>query len=405
MNAPADLFLKGMIQVSIDKKVREWQEAGLLDEATGLRLVDYEHKRRAASEQHDHKPPVLVIVGSILLALSLFSFVAANWQAIPDLLKIGLFLLFMVGFYVFAERVRLKTPRYVTLLRVLGFVFFIATMAVIFTTYNLSGQLTLLFWIIFAMAVLHRILYEHVIFSMITAIAAFLAITNSFESIGLILIGIALIVTWVWFHFVDESLDRTFAWLTFYGLLNIFGQYIDYEGRLWPLWSLVILHVLLLFYRQQAAWQATYLFTAAVLSIGYLINVTESWLSQRPPSVIEATLLSVALVAVYLIHRRNDLLWVSFLAVIPFALFEDSGVLLAIIIEVIALTYLIRQDVTRQPTIFAFIYFLIVQMTIYFIYVWDRLDISLFFLIGALIVFALSLALWWRNRTRGDVTT
>lgn len=106
MNAPADLFLKGMIQVSIDKKVREWQEAGLLDEATGLRLVDYEHKRRAASEQHDHKPPVLVIVGSILLALSLFSFVAANWQAIPDLLKIGLFLLFMVGFYVFAERVR-----------------------------------------------------------------------------------------------------------------------------------------------------------------------------------------------------------------------------------------------------------------------------------------------------------
>jgi hypothetical protein len=133
--------------------------------------------------------------------------------------------------------------------------------------------------------------------------------------------------------------------------------------------------------------------------------VTESWLSQRPPSVIEATLLSVALVAVYLIHRRYDLLWVSFLAVIPFALFEDSGVLLAIIIEVIALAYLIRQDVTRQPTIFAFIYFLIVQMTIYFIYVWDRLDISLFFLIGALIVFALSLALWWRNRTRGDVTT
>ncbi|WP_230872898.1 DUF2157 domain-containing protein [Exiguobacterium sp. SRB7LM] len=394
-----------MIQVSIDKKVREWQEAGLLDEATGLRLVDYEHKRRAASEQHDHKPPVLVIVGSILLALSLFSFVAANWQAIPDLLKIGLFLLFMVGFYVFAERVRLKTPRYVTLLRVLGFVFFIATMAVIFTTYNLSGQLTLLFWIIFAMAVLHRVLYEHVFFSILAAITAFMAVTNSFEGIGLTLIAFGLIVTWAWFHFVDESLDRTFAWLTFYGLLNIFGQYIDYEGRLWPLWSLVILHALLLFYRKQAAWQATYLFIAAVLSIGYLINVIESWLSQRPPSVIEATLLSVALVAVYLIHRRNDLLWVSLLAVIPFALFEDSGVLLAIIIEVIALAYLIRQDVTRRPTIFAFIYFLIVQMTIYFIYVWDRLDISLFFLIGALIVFALSLALWWRNRTRGDVTT
>ncbi len=391
--------------MSIDKKVREWQEAGLLDEATGKRLVDYEHKQRAASGQHDHKPPVLVIVGSILLALSLFSFVAANWQAIPDLLKIGLFLIFMVGFYVFAERVRLKTPRYVTLLRVLGFVFFVATMAVIFTTYNLSGQLTFLFWILFTMAVLHRIIYEHIIFSVISAIAAFMAVTNSFESLGLTLIGFALIVTWVWFHFVEESLDRTFAWLTFYGILNIFGQYVDYEGRLWPLWSLVILHVLLLIYRKQAAWQAVYLFVAAILSIGYLVNVTESWLSQRPPSIIEATLLSIALVAVYLIHRRSDLMWVSLLAVIPFTLFEDSGVLLAVLIEVIALAYLVRQDMTRQRTIFAFIYFLVVQMTIYFIYVWDRLDISLFFLIGALIVFALSLGLWWRNRTRRDVTT
>ncbi|WP_214878893.1 DUF2157 domain-containing protein [Exiguobacterium sp. ERU653] len=394
-----------MIEVSIDKKVREWQEAGLLDESTGKRLVDYEHKQRAASERNNHKPPVLVIVGSILLALSLFSFVAANWQRIPDLLKIGLFLLFMVGFYVFAERVRLKTPRYVILLRVLGFVFFVATMAVIFTTYNLSGQLTLLFWILFTMAVLHRIMYEHVIFSIISAITAFMAVINSFEGIGLTLIGFALIVTWVWFHFVEESLDRTFAWLTFYGLFNIFGQYVDYEGRLWPLWSLVILHVLLLFYRKQAGWQSIYLFVAAVLSIGYLVNVTGSWLSQRPPSILEATLLSISFVAIYLIHRRNDLLWVSFLAVIPFALFEDSGVLLAVMIEVIALTYLVRQDMTRQPTIFAFIYFLVVQMTIYFIYVWDRLDVSLFFLIGALIVFALSLGLWWRNRTRKGVTT
>ena len=389
--------------MSIDKKVREWNEAGLIDEATGAKLVDYEHKKKAASEKNDHKPPVLVIVGSILLALSLFSFVAANWQAIPDLLKVGIFLLFMFGMYVSAERLRSKAPRYVTLFRVLGFSFFIATMAVIFTTYNLSGQLTLLFWVVFAMAVLHKLLYEHPIFTFIAAVSAFMANTNSFEGIGLTLILFGFVVTWVWFHFVPNSLDRIFAWLSFYGLLIMVGQYVDYEGRLWPLWALLTLHALLLFYREKATWQAMYIFVAAILSIGYLINVTESWLSQRPPSIIEATILSVALVASFLIHRRTDLLWVSFLAVIPFSLYEDTGILLAVLIEGIALAYLIRQDVTRKPTIFAFIYFLIVQMTIYFIYVWDRLDISLFFLIGALIVFALSLALWWRGRTRGDV--
>ncbi len=118
-------------------------------------------------------------------------------------------------------------------------------------------------------------------------------------------------------------------------------------------------------------------------------------------------MLTVVLVAVYLLHRRPDLMWVSLLAVIPFSLFEDSGILLAILLEVVALAYLVYQDHLLKPIVLAFIYFLLVQMTIYFIYVWDKLDISLFFLIGALIVFALSLALWWRSRsrTRGDAQT
>lgn len=394
-----------MIPVSIDKKVREWKEAGLLDEATGQRLVDYEHERLAVRDKREHNPPILVIIGSILLALSLFSFVAANWQAIPDLLKVAIFLVIMVGMYVAAEQVKTRAQRFVTLFRVLGIVFFIATMIVIFTTYNLSSQLPLLFWLMFGVAVLHRLIYQHPIFTFIAALGGFMAITNSFQGIGLTLILLGLIITWVWFHYTNHELDRIFAWFGFYGLLIIIGQYANYEGRFWPLWALVIMHVLFLIYRERAQWNYLYLFVAAILSIGYLINATEGWLSQRPPSVIEATVLSAALVGIYLLHRRPELMWVSLLAVIPFSLFNDSGILLAVLLEVVALGYLVWQDHQRKPIVLAFIYFLIVQMTIYFIYVWDRLDISLFFLIGALIVFGLSLALWWRNRTRGDVRT
>lgn len=394
-----------MIQVSIDKKVREWKEAGLLDEVTGQRLVDYEHERLAVREKREHKPPILVIIGSILLALSLFSFVAANWQAIPDLLKVSIFLIFMVAMYVTAEQLQTRAPRYVTLFRVLGIVFFVATMIVIFTTYNLSSQIPLLFWLMFAVAVLHKLIYQHPIFTFITALAAFLANTNSFQGVGLILIILGFAITWVWFHYVDNEIDRIFAWFSFYGLLITVGQYANYEGRFWPIWALVILHVLFLVYRERAQWNYLYLFVAAILSIGYLINATEGWLSQRQPSVLEATALSAILVGVYLLHRRPELVWVSLLAVVPFSLFEDSGILLAIFLEVVALGYLVWQDHNRKPIVLAFIYFLLVQMTIYFIYVWDRLDISLFFLIGALIVFALSLALWWRSRTRGDVRT
>lgn len=397
-----------MIQVSIDKKVREWEEAGLLDEVTGQRLVEYEHKKLAVGDKREHKPPILVIIGSILLALSLFSFVAANWQAIPDLVKVAIFLVFMVGMYVTAERLQVKASRYVTLFRLLGIAFFVATMIVIFSTYNLSSQIPFLFWLFLAVAVMHKLIFKHPIFTFLAALAGFLAITNSFQGIGITLIAFGLIVTWVWFHYGDNELDRIFAWFGFYGLLITIGQYADYEGRFWPLWALAALHVLFLVYRERAQWNYLYLFVAAVLSIGYLINATEGWLSQRTPSVIEATILSVVLVAVYLLHRRPDLMWVSLLAVIPFSLFEDSGILLAILLEAVALAYLVYQDHNRKPIVLAFIYFLLVQMTIYFIYVWDKLDISLFFLIGALIVFALSLALWWRSRsrtTRGDAQT
>lgn len=393
--------------MSIDKKVREWNEAGLLDEATGQKLVDYEHKKLAGSDKREHKPPILVIIGSILLALSLFSFVAANWQVIPDLVKVSIFLVFMLGMYAAAERFQVKAPQYVTLFRVLGIVFFIATMIVIFTTYNLSSQLPLLFWLFFAVAVLHKLIYKHPIFTFIAALAIFLAVTNSFQGIGITLILLGLLFTWIWFHYGDNELDRIFAWFGFYGLLISIGEYTGYEGRFWPLWALVVLHVLFLLYRERAQWNYLYLFVAAVLSLGYLINATEGWLSQRQPSIIEATILSVALVAVYLTHRQPELMWVSLLAVIPFSLFEDSGILLAVLLEAVALAFLVYQDQNQKPIVLAFIYFLLVQMTIYFIYVWDRLDISLFFLIGALIVFALSLALWWRSRSRsrGDAQT
>lgn len=388
--------------MSIDNKVREWKEAGLLDEVTGQRLIDYEYEKLAVRETYNHKPPILILVGSILLALSIFSFVAANWQLIPDSIKISGFLILMVSMYVIAEKFQRQLLRYVTLFRVFGIIFFIAAMAVIFSTYNFSSQLSLLYWLIFAVSVLHRLVYQHTVFTLVAALTALLAHITSYQNIGLLLMTFGFCVTWAWFHYADSTLDRIFSWLNFYALLLMLGQYFDYEGRFWPLWSLVVLHGLLIIYRKQAAWQQLYVVMSAILSIGYLINATEGWWSERQPSVVEATLVSIVLVSVYLLHRRQDLMWVSLLAVIPFSLFEDSGILLAVLLEVIAFTYLFKQDRSQKPIALAFIYFLIIQMTIYFIYVWDKLDISLFFLLGALIVFTLSSALWWRNRTRGD---
>lgn len=52
------------------------------------------------------------------------------------------------------------------------------------------------------------------------------------------------------------------------------------------------------------------------------------------------------------------------------------------------------------PLAVGFLYFVVVQFVIYVIYAWERLDMSLFFLIGALLLFALSGAAWWMNRRK-----
>lgn len=56
------------------RKVREWQDAGLLDEATVERIMNYE-------KQHSTKQrlPLLLIVGGTFVVLAVFSFFATSW--------------------------------------------------------------------------------------------------------------------------------------------------------------------------------------------------------------------------------------------------------------------------------------------------------------------------------------
>jgi uncharacterized membrane protein len=84
-------------------------------------------------------------------------------------------------------------------------------------------------------------------------------------------------------------------------------------------------------------------------------------------------------------------------------LYDPSAIGLAILAEAVALGYLAIHHRQQQPLGLGFVYFILVQVVLYFIYAWERLDMSLFFLLGALLLFALSGAAWWFNRKKaGD---
>ena len=73
---------------------------------------------------------------------------------------------------------------------------------------------------------------------------------------------------------------------------------------------------------------------------------------------------------------------------------------MAILVEVMAFVYLIERERTGHRLLIPFVYFIAVQLTVYFIYAWNRLDMSLFFLGGALLVFLIAGVLWWMQRRR-----
>ncbi|MEY4722461.1 MAG: hypothetical protein RIQ46_2186 [Pseudomonadota bacterium] len=75
-----------------DRKLRAWQDAGLIDAATAWRIRDW--------EQANARPLLLwavIGIGALAIGLGLVSVVAANWDAIPGQLRLAIHFAVMVG--------------------------------------------------------------------------------------------------------------------------------------------------------------------------------------------------------------------------------------------------------------------------------------------------------------------
>jgi uncharacterized membrane protein len=89
--------------VNLKRKLQRWLEAGVIDDATRVRIETF--------EAAEHKPIVLYALGVLgggTIALGIVSLIAANWQGIPDGVKLAGDLLIAAclaaGTYVSARR-------------------------------------------------------------------------------------------------------------------------------------------------------------------------------------------------------------------------------------------------------------------------------------------------------------
>lgn len=82
----------------IETESRRWVEAGIVTPRQAERIaLLYKNRKQGVG--------LVPLLGGILLGLGILSFTAANWQAIPELLRLLIILVGMAGFYVAGDAV------------------------------------------------------------------------------------------------------------------------------------------------------------------------------------------------------------------------------------------------------------------------------------------------------------
>jgi uncharacterized membrane protein len=123
---------------NIKAEIVRWQSAGMIDDATALRLTRDIEARRGNSISFG---AVIGALAAILLAAAILLFVAANWEAFPRLVRVGLlFLLIAVG-YIGGAVTKMRGARvWGESLYMIAAAAFGASIALIGQMYHLSGD-------------------------------------------------------------------------------------------------------------------------------------------------------------------------------------------------------------------------------------------------------------------------
>lgn len=389
--------------MDINRKLERWQNEGFIDQTTVNQILAFEHL-----QPKPKKLPLLLIIGLIFFSLAVFSFIAANWQVMPDMLRITLVLLLMWMFYGFGYLSEQKNFGQPIIFRLIGLGMFAASIIITIQTFHLSISNSILPWAIFIAALAHYFYWRHQSYAIIGFIFGAQVIITSVPTIGWLEWGSFIIVSLGWFYFSRNPLPMVFSWLLLFGSGLMLWSLVDYKSVLWPIWTLFALVVLLLLVpEKERILRPLYLITGGIQLAVYLALRGETPLSLVELNLTESISLVIVATGIlalcYIRFRANT--WISVLGLVGVLLFDDTAIGLAILAEVVALAYLIITHRQEKPLALGFVYFIAVQFVLYFIYAWERLDMSLFFLIGALLLFALSGIAWRMNRKKVGVSS
>ncbi|WP_341961771.1 DUF2157 domain-containing protein [Planococcus maritimus] len=387
-----------------ERKIAQWRSEGVIDTETAERIQAFETR-----QPKKRKLPLLLIIGLIFFALAVFSFIAANWQAIPAIAKVGMVVFLMWIFYILAHFSEKKRFGHPIVFRILGYVMFGASLIVTGQTFHLGTGSSIVPWALIIAAIAHFFIWRHATFTVLAFFSGITILTSAAPGIGIIEWLLFIAVTLAWFFVSKDGLAMIFSWLLLFGSGFLAWTIWDIDSPLVPVWILFALVLLVPFLAKdkQKLLSPLYLMVGGIQLIVFLAIRGESDMAFAELGMLESIALAVAGAAILALayFRERQLMWLGVLGLVGFMLYDETAIVLAITAELTALAYLIIAQRQEQPLALGFIYFTVVQFVIYVIYAWERLDMSLFFLIGAILLFVLSGIAWWFNRKKEGAMT
>lgn len=386
----------------LEKEGLRWVERDIVTREQYERiLLLYEDKQHAIG--------ILPILGSILVGLGILSFVAANWQDIPQLVRLAMIILLMISFYGGGEVFRRRDHEKLGIaLTALGYISFGAGIVLVGQMFHLVAYdiTSFVIWgtagILLTYIVRSRFIY--LISLLVFTIAQYYSVSEyhqfSYSGFALMIAGLGY---YAWKH---QSTLLTWCFSLSY-VLHCLMLVLDNEWKfLWFFVPLMALYTIGDWYKDRStgyALQSVPLAAAFIFGIVMVLSwdnapSDRSELLAQPVYYITAlAVLFAASVAGKLMNKRNSSAFEWILAV-PFV-YLPAGISVLYLLALFFFSFYVLWrgyiEEWRFKINFGTLLFICSTMVAYGKLTWDFMDKSLFFIIGGLLLLVLS---WFLNR-------
>jgi uncharacterized membrane protein len=368
----------------------------------------YEEILKLYPTTHQRVVHVLPIFASVLVALSLLTFVASNWEAIPQLGRLAVLFATMIGFYLSGFYAYRNSHEWVGQgLLVMGVISFGASMILIGQMFHLIayGARLFVFWSLAAVTLLY--MYRRYVFYFLTAallLAGQIYSASSFHEASGVLLALTLIGLG---HFTYKAESAILGWILapLISVQTILLWTIERDAWAWICIVPMGIYVIGLWLEERPisvgflTWPAIFGFSFSTLMVfvhRYLYQ-DSSFLSKPLPFLIFFFVLFI--MAIWKTRGQKGK-WLPLILLLPlfYLSIGDIAYLVVMFLYASLLIYFGDQENLRVKSNIGVFLFMFSSLVGYVQIAWDFLDKSLFFLIGGLILFSIHWILRKRKR-------